>query len=277
MLGYSIEHSYPITIIIPLGNRKDVLEDCIKSAEWADEVLIVDSFSTDGSFQIAKKYNVRIIQREYNNSAEQKNWAIPQAKHEWVMILDTDERISKDLKIEIINSINNSGKVVGYKIPRVNYFLGRPVMHGGYFPDFQIRLFKRDLGRYDLRKVHSHIQLDGPQGTIRAPIIHYAHQSLDQTLKNLLILMTTWEAEQRKPTIHKSNLWFEITIRPIGAFFLRYFKQGGWRDGLRGLIISMIWAMYVSITYMKVWEQRLNLPEEWWSLSWKDYQSHDNK
>lgn len=262
------EKHFPLTIIIPMGNRKDVLEDCIKSSLWADEVIIVDSYTTDGSYQIAKKYPVRIIQREYDFSAKQKNWAIPQAKNEWVFILDTDERITIQLKNEIIDVISLSTENVGFRVPRLNYFLGKPLLHAGYFPDYQIRLFKREFGLYDLRKVHAHVLLNGPKGTLNSPIIHYAHQSIDQTIRNLLILMTTWESEQRKET-KKIGLWLQITFRPVAAFLLRYVRQGGWRDGYRGLVISLIWAMYVSMTYMKIWEKDLNLPDSWWNEDWQ--------
>ena len=264
MSNLNREETNKITIIIPTGNRVNVIEDSIKSALWADEVLVVDSFSTDGSFNIADKYADRVIQRKYINSAEQKNWAIPQAKNKWVFILDTDERISEDLREEIKIAINSNAEFVGYKVPRINYFLGKPMMHGGYYPDYQIRLFKRDYGKYDLRKVHAHVLLDGPQGTLGQSIIHYAHRSIDQTLKNLLILMTGWEAEQRDDSTVQKGIWFQILFRPVAAFFTRYVIKAGWRDGIRGLIYSIIWAMYISITYMKIWERRLNLPPKWW-------------
>lgn len=260
----------PISVIVPSGNRKDLIEDCLKSVSWADEIIVVDSFSNDGSIEIAKRYATKIIQHEYIFSALQKNWAIPQAKNEWVFILDTDERISKGLRTEIFDTLRtNSSEIVGYRIPRINYFLGKPIMHGGYYPDYQIRLFRRDFGRYDLRKVHAHVNLQGECGTLKSPIIHYAHQSIDQSLKNLLILMTSWEAEEREIKTKNKGLWFQIVFRPIGAFFLRYIKEGGWKDGYRGLVLSYIWSMYVAVTYMKIWEKRLNIPDSWWIENWE--------
>jgi glycosyltransferase involved in cell wall biosynthesis len=266
----------PLTVIVPAGNRKDVIEDCLRSARWADELLVVDSYTTDGTLEIAQKYADRIIQNGYNFSAEQKNWAIPQASHEWVMILDTDERISPQLREEILSIISSGGACNGYRIPRLNYFLGKPVLHTGYYPDYQLRLFKRDHGRYSLRRVHAHVDLGGSMGTLHSPIIHYAHQTIDQTLKNLLILMTTWEGEQRREKVANRGIWLHIVFRPIAAFLLRYVWQGGWRDGYRGLILSVIWGMYVSIAYMKIWESNLDLAAQWWEKDWEQYNAKES-
>lgn len=264
-----------LTVIVPAGNRRDLIEDCLKSVAWADELLVVDSFSDDGTFELAQQVADRVLRHEYVNSALQKNWAIPQAAHEWVLILDTDERVTAELRQEIQQILAGDLSFAGYKIPRINYFLGEPVIHTGYYPDYQTRLFRRDSGRYELRQVHAHVLLDGPLGTLESPLVHYAHQSLDQTLRNLLILMTTWEAEQRiRETARagrsaKRMQWPELLLRPAAAFALRFFKQSGWRDGMRGLVLSLIWAMYVAITYMKVWENSLELPPGWWHSDWQ--------
>lgn len=254
----------PLTIIIPTGNRIDVIEDALKSARWADELLVVDSFSSDGTYELAQSYADRVLRHEYVNSALQKNWIIPQAAHEWVMILDTDERVTATLRAEICAVLQSVPPHAGYRIPRVNHMLGRELRYGGYYPDYQIRLFRRDQARYELREVHAHVLLDGSCGTLQSPLVHYAHRSLDQTIGNLLLLMTSWEAQHRAPQTGDRRLWLDMLLRPPAAFLLRYFRKGAWRDGRHGLVMSLIWAMYVAVTYMKIWEGRLNLPANWW-------------
>lgn len=259
--------SPPLTVIVPTGNRLDTIEDCLKSVRWADELLVIDSNTTDGTYELAKKYADRVLRHEYGFSALQKNWAIPQARCDWVLIVDTDERVSAQLQNEIRSVIQDQQSPLhGYKLPRINYILGRPVMHTGYYPDYQLRLFMRDYGRYDLRRVHAHLNLDGSFGFLKTPLIHYAHRTMDQTLQNLLIQMTTWESEQRSS--QPRLFWFNMTARPLGAFVLRYFRQGGWRDGYHGLVVSLLWSMYVSITYMKIWEKDLGLDKTWWVDDW---------
>lgn len=267
----------PITVIVPTGNRLDTIEDCLKSVRWADEVLVVDSFSNDGTYELALKYADRVLRHEYGYSALQKNWAIPHAKYDWVFIVDTDERVTEDLQREILGILSKETLYQGYLIPRINFFLGKPIIQGGYYPDYQLRLFMRDHGRYDLRRVHAHIILDGKCGSLKSPIVHYAHRNIDQTAQNLLILMTSWEAEQREIISCKKTskvslpLWVNIIFRPVAAFFLRYFRQGGWRDGYHGLVVSLFWSMYTAITYIKIWESRLGLGKEWWKENWTEY------
>jgi glycosyltransferase involved in cell wall biosynthesis len=269
-------HRAPLTVIVPTGDRADVIADCLRSVAWADELMVVDSFSSDGTLEIARRYADRVLRHAYVNSALQKNWAIPQAAHRWVMIVDTDERVPQALREEIEGVLQEPGDHAGYRIPRVNLVLGEPVRGASYYPDYQIRLFRRDRARYQLRQVHAHVLLDGPCGTLVSPLLHYAHRSLDQTLRNLLILMTTWEAEHREQRALEAGreptwaLPVNLLLRPLGAFGLRYVRQGGWRDGYRGLIVSLIWAMYVMITYMKVWERSLELPEQWWVRDWQE-------
>ncbi len=261
-----------ITVIVPTGNRRDVIEDCLKSVRWADEVIVIDSFSTDGTLEIANRYADMILQNEYGFSAKQKNWAIPQAANEWILLVDTDERVTENLKEEIIQKLQAKPICVGYRIARENYVLGALVKGAGYFPDYQIRLFKRDHAHYELRRVHAHVILDGQCGTLESPLVHYAHRNLDQTIRNLLVQMTTWEAEERIAASPKSTkfLWFQMFFRPLGAFFLRYFWQGGWKSGYHGLAVSILWAIYVGVTYLKIWEKELNLTSAWWEKHWAE-------
>jgi glycosyltransferase involved in cell wall biosynthesis len=264
-----------LSVIVPTGSRDDVIEDCLRSVRWADEVIVVDSYSADQTLEIAGKYADRVLEHEYGFSALQKNWAIPQASHEWVLIVDTDERVPAELRDEIEAILHDPGAHVGYRIPRINIVLGKELRQAGYYPDYQVRLFRRDAARYELRRVHAHVTLDGSCGTLEAPLVHYSSRSLDQTLRNLLITMTTWEAEQRAESARQAGrrpvrrLWFNLLFRPIAAFGLRYFRQGGWRDGYHGLVVSLIWAIYVAITYMKIWELGLRLPDQWWQEDWQ--------
>jgi glycosyltransferase involved in cell wall biosynthesis len=263
----------PVTVIVPTGDREDVIEDCLQSAAWAEELIVVDSFSTDRTLEIAQRYATRILRHEYGYSALQKNWAIPQASHEWVMILDTDERITSNLRQEIDDVLAAAPEAVGYRIPRLNLSLGKPILRAGYHPDYQVRLFKRDHGRYSPRRVHAHVVLDGPCGVLANPIVHYAHRSLDQTISNLLVRMTAWESDERRqaqanhPTL-LGGIVPGLLIRPPVAFLLRYVGQAGWRDGMHGFSLSLLWSMYVALTYLRTWESTLQLPPLWWVEDW---------
>jgi glycosyltransferase involved in cell wall biosynthesis len=258
----------PITALIPTGNSADVIRDCIESVRWADEILVCDSFSTDGTLEICREYGCRIIQHPYINSATQKNWAIPQATHPWILLIDTDERVTPALRDEIERTLRDPGDRRGFRIPRFNLAWGQPLRHGGYAPDYQLRLFGRDHARYQERQVHAHMVVDGAQGTLHNPFVHYAHRSLTQTLSNLLVRMTPWEAQARIARGERFSVW-HLLLRPPAAFALRYIKQRGYRDGVRGLVMAVIWSCYVALTYLQMWEIEQQVAPRWWQEHWQ--------
>lgn len=243
----------PLSVLIPCGNSFDVLEDCLKSVIWADEVVVVDSYSTDGSLAIAERYATRILQHEYVDSATQKNWAISQVSNDWLLIVDTDERVSPDLRNEIQNALAEPGQFVGFRIPRLNHAWGTALRHGGNYPDYQLRLFRKDRGCYQARRVHAHVVLNGPCGTMAHPLIHFGQRSLDQVVNHLLGQFATWEAEERLDQGARFSRWAAAS-RPFAAFLYRFFWLRGFLDGVPGLLMAGCWAAYVFVAYGKMWE-----------------------
>lgn len=258
------ESQLPLTIIVTTGNARDVIEDCLRSARWAGELLVVDSFSTDGTLEIARQYTDRILQRPFTAPQEQKNWAVSQARNPWVFILDPDERITTQLRAEVESALQSNSTLVGYRVPRLNYVLGEPLRIAAYFPDYQLRLFRRDAPRRPSQRVHGQDVFDGLVAALNAPLIHYAHRTVHQSMSTLLFGWAPLEAAERS----SKGLGFNLLFRPFVAFALRYFVRGGWRAGLRGLAVSWLWAMYVASTYIYMWERGLGLPAEWWKADW---------
>lgn len=246
----------PLSVFVPCGNSHDVIEDCLQSVSWADELVVVDSFSTDGTLAIAERYATRILRNEYIDSATQKNWAIPQVAHDWVLIVDTDERVTSELRSEIERALTDSGEMVGFRIPRLNHAWGRPLYHGGNYPDYQLRFFRKECGRYQQRRVHAHVILDGPCGTLGNHLLHYGQRSMTQVIHHLLEQFTIWEAEER---IDKGARFTarSALLRPPAAFLYRYVYQRGFLDGVPGLIMAGFWAMYVFLSFARIWEIEL--------------------
>jgi glycosyltransferase involved in cell wall biosynthesis len=245
--------SEKLSVLIPCGNSADVIQDCLESVTWADEIVIVDSFSTDGTLHIARRYTDRILQHEYIDSATQKNWAIPQVTYDWVLIVDTDERVTLALRQEIQTLLADPGENDGFKIPRLNHAWGAPLRFGGNFPDYQLRLFRKDKGRYQSRRVHAHVILDGPCGVIQNPLLHFGQRSMGQVIHHFLGDFTTWEAEERlRQGKHFSPL--QAFARTAAAFLYRFVYLQGFRDGIPGFLWSGIMATYVFLTYAKMWE-----------------------
>jgi len=245
-----------ITVVIPCYNNEDLIEECLKSVQWADEILICDSFSTDKTLAIAKTYTDKIIQHTYVNAARQKNWAIPQASNQWILIVDSDERISEELKKEIQDTIKNSSNYNGFKIPRANFSFGRHLKHGGYWPDWQLRLFKKHKGKYKTREVHEHMLIEGEVGCLKNAINHFPDRGVAQIVEKFFLRYAKLEAKERLKK-ESSNL-LKLVFFPALLFIKRYILKRGFLDGVRGFIAAFLWSIYIFLTYLYMWRWKEN-------------------
>ena len=176
----------PVSVIVTTYNEARNIEDCLESVLWADEILVVDSYSTDATVELAREYPVELLQREYFGSAAQKNWSMDQVKHNWVLILDADERVPEELAREILSLAIEGPKFNGYYIRRRNILLDRTIRHSGWSTDKVIRFFDKSKGRYPNRRVHTDLDISGPIPTLRNPLVHYTYRDFDQYFEKLL-------------------------------------------------------------------------------------------
>ena len=241
-----------LTAIIPTFNEAMHIKPAIESVLFADEILILDSFSTDKTLEIAREFPVKIIQREYQYSASQKNWAIPQATHEWVFILDADERITPGLKEEITAILKNPPEdIAGFWVYRKNHFLGQPIKHSGWKNDKVIRLFKRDVCRYENKHVHAEIQTQYKLGFLSQKLEHFSFTSFNQYI-NKLNKYALWQAKDYDATTGKLTA-YHFVLKPAWRFFKHYIIQQGFRDGTAGFIISSLQSYAVKMRYVQLW------------------------
>lgn len=246
-----------LTAIIPTGNEIHNIKDAIASVDFADEILVVDSFSTDGTFDIAKEHATRVIQREYQYSASQKNWAIPQAKNEWVLLIDADERVTPELKTEIQEILNNPPKdIVAFWIGRNNHFMGERVKYSGWKNDKVIRLFKRDFCKYEDKHVHAEIIANGKVGFLNNKLYHNTYVSFDKYLEKMN-RYAWWQAKDYDKKTGKLTPYHFI-VKPFWGFVKHYIVQSGFRDGVVGLTIGYIQGYVIFMRYVKLWLLRRN-------------------
>ncbi len=240
-----------LSVIVPTYNEESNIGECLESVKWADEVFVVDSFSTDSTIDIASGFTERIVQHEYINSAAQKNWAIPQATHEWVMIVDSDERVTNELKDEILTILSSEKPMDGYYIPRTNKFLGKDVKYGGWGKksDYNLRLFRRDLGRYEEKHVHADVILDGKAGYIKASFVHNSYPDLAKYIEKLN-RYTDWAA---KDLVKKGKpiTLSHLLLGPLATFIKMYLIKLGFLDGYHGFLLATLSAFYVYTKYVK--------------------------
>jgi glycosyltransferase involved in cell wall biosynthesis len=242
-----------ISILLPTFNNAASVRETLESVKWADEILVVDSFSTDSTLEICTEYSARIIQHEYINSAKQKNWALPKCANEWVLQIDTDEVLEPGAPEEIEQALNSiEPQVEAFRLPRKNHVLGRWVRRAGIYPDYQTRLFRRDAGRWTEREVHAHVDVAGETRTLQHHILHFGMPNISKQLRNL-DRYTRYEADElRKQGV--SFGWTRATIRPCLVFAKRYIWDRGFLEGWRGFIVCAYLAIYSFLTQAKLWE-----------------------
>lgn len=241
-----------LTAIIPTGNEIHNIEEVIASVDFADEILVVDSFSTDGTYEKAQNLTTKVIRREYEYSASQKNWAIPQAKHDWILLVDADERVTPELKTEIQNILaKESIKETAFWIGRMNHFMGERVNYSGWRNDKVIRLFKRDYCKYQDKHVHAEIIVDGEIGKLKNKFYHNTYTTFDNYLEKMN-RYATWQAkdyDKKTGTLTP----YHFIIKPFWGFFKHYIIQSGFRDGVVGLTIGYLQGYVVFMRYAKLW------------------------
>lgn len=256
----------PLSILVPTYNEEACIRDCMKSIEWADEIFVVDSFSTDRTLDICREYTDRIVQHEYINSAAQKNWAIPQTTHKWVMIVDSDERVSEELRGSILDALEHPKGCDGFYVRRESFFLDKLIRHGGWERDYVLRLFDKERGRYQDREVHACVEVDGRAGYLDGTLYHYTYTSLDQYFEKFL-RYTRWSANDLKAAGRRPS-WVNIAVRPWMRFLKMYVLRGGFLDGKHGLVLSWLAAFSVFTKYARLWEKAVEShPEELLSKS----------
>lgn len=256
----------PISVLLPTYNSAETVRDALESLKWADEILVVDSFSTDRTLEICREYGARILQHEYVNSAKQKNWAVSQCAHDWVLQIDTDEILEPGLREEIEAALAAApAEVHALKIPRKNHILGKWVKYGGIYPDYQTRVFRRDRGRWSDREVHAHIQVPGQIGVLTRHVLHYNMPNISKQLRNL-DRYARYEADELRKQ-GKRFRWWNLLFRPPAAFVYQYVFLQGFRSGYRGLLYAFLTTSYLFWKHAKLWEvEELGLdrsPKKW--------------
>jgi len=244
-----------VSVIITTFNEEINVADCIESVMWADEILLVDSFSTDRTVEIAGRYPIQILQREYFGSAAQKNWALDRVAHDWVLIIDADERVPEPLAREILTVLATQPAVQGFYIRRENVFIDHVIRHSGWSTDKVVRLFRRDKGRYPNRRVHADLEIEGPVPVLRHPFLHHTFRTFDQYFPKFLNY-AEWGAAQAFRDGRRAGL-AELVFRPWWRFLRTWVLQAGFLDGMHGFVLCSLQAFGVFLKYARLWEYRI--------------------
>lgn len=246
-----------VSAIITTFNEEANIAACIESLTWCDEILVVDSFSTDRTPEISRGYEkVRFLQRTYYGSASQKNWAMDQVEHDWILIFDADERCTPALQKEIEKLLTKGPDHDAYTIKRRVYFLGKQIRFSGWQHDRVVRLVRTGSARYPNRRVHADMVTRGPAPVLRHPMEHYMAETLDEYIPRIM-KYSIWGAAQGWKEGKKSGV-AEVFGRSVWRFFRTYVIQGGIFDGMHGLVFCMLQAFGTYQKWAILWGWRKN-------------------
>jgi glycosyltransferase involved in cell wall biosynthesis len=238
-------------VLVTTYNEERNLERCLRSVAWADHVYVVDSFSTDGTLEIAERWAQRVDRHEYVSAARQKNWALERMEQEWILILDADEEVTPELREEILEELR-APRHEGYWIRRRNHYLGRPIRHAGWSRDRVLRLLRRDAGRYDDRMVHEEITLRSRPGTLRHPLVHHPYADLASHLEKIQRYSDRGALDLVREGARLPLL--KTFLHPPARFLRMYVLQAGFLDGIEGFVLCLLSSYAVFYKYAKTWE-----------------------
>ena len=247
-----------LSVVISAFNEEKNIKDCLESVKWAEEIIFVDNTSQDKTVSIAKKYTEKIFIVPNNLMLNiNKNFGFEKAGGEWVLSLDADERVIPELAKEILLAIEQSSNraINGYWIPRKNIIFGKWIKNQMWWPDEQLRLFRKGKGRFPENHVHEYVEIAGPAGHLINPILHFNYTSVSQFLYKMDKIYTENEAEVFLKSGKKIS-WIESIRWPVADFLKTFFAQEGYKDGLHGLVLSLLQAFYAEIVFAKVWEKQ---------------------
>jgi glycosyltransferase involved in cell wall biosynthesis len=240
-----------LSVAVITLNEERNLDRCLASVRWVDEIVVVDSGSTDGTAAIAQRYGAHVTTRPFTNYGEQKNAALALATCDWVLSLDADEEVSPDLGAEIRQAISDPGDHVAYYLPRLDHTFGRWLHHGLSWPQDKVRLIRRGCGQWR-GAVHELLIPDGPVGRLRQPILHHHYESISQFVQRT-DRYTSMEAETWRAAGVQPSLW-KIVLYPPGLFLYAYVWRLGALDGVQGFVLAMLLAYYTFLKRVKLWE-----------------------
>lgn len=247
-------NSIVLTGLVITRNEERSIRDCLNSLKWVDEIIVVDAESEDATVEYAKEFTEHVFIKPWAGFGPQKNFAIEQARGVWILIVDADERVTDDLMDTIRGLIRSGPKshIAGYRIPRRNYFYGRWMQYGGMFPDLQVRLFRKDRGRYDDTLLHEHLVLHGDIEQLKTCLDHYSVPTIQHHVRKM-IQYTSLGAQEKLKTI-RTITYRNLLGHHAGTMLKTLVLRRGWNDGVHGCVAAMFAGFYTFVKYAKAYE-----------------------
>ena len=252
-------HLVKISACIITFNEEKNIGEAIKSVAWADEILVIDSNSTDKTREIAKSLNVKVILQEWLGFSKQKQLAVDNAKYDWILSIDADERVSKELETEILQlkTLPENNLADGYKLPRLSFYMNCPVRHGGWYPDWQLRLFNRRKGKWKDVLIHESVEMqkDARVEKLKGDLLHHSVENFSYHHRLIGERYAPLAAEQMFEQ-GRTTSRLKIATAGFTAFFQTFFLKAGFLDGFAGFCIARFAAHHAFLKHLLLWEKQ---------------------
>jgi glycosyltransferase involved in cell wall biosynthesis len=248
-----------LSVAILTHNEEENIRDCLESVKWVDEIVLVDEKSTDRTVAIAAEYTKNIFMVDHEAMFHKnKQIALKKCTGDWIFQIDADERVTPELKNEILTL--GEGTFSGYWVPRKSKIFGKFLEHTGWYPDYQVKLFRNGKGKYPCKSVHEMIEIEGEIGTLKSDLLHEHYKSVEQFIDRMNRYTTNDAAFINKPVV-----WSDAVRYPLDEFLKRFFYWEGYKDGMHGLTLSFLMALYRLVVFAKLWEKQ-KFKSEYFSL-----------
>lgn len=245
-----------ISVVIISKNEEDKITRCLESVKWADEIIVVDDLSTDRTVEICQKFGIKIISHKLQEDfSQQRNIGIDNATGNWILQMDADEIVPEELRKEIQKAISKNSEFSGFQFRRKNFFLGHFMKYGGFYGPYSLKLFKRGKGRY-VKQLHEELEIEGKVGIIDSDIEHYPFQSIAQSVErtNMYTTIGARLMKDENSLLDEKKIKYNLTIRPLKSFWKMYIKRRAYKDGMYGLLFSILFTFGPMLRWMKYWE-----------------------
>jgi glycosyltransferase involved in cell wall biosynthesis len=251
-----------ISVVLTTLNEERNIDRCLGSVAWADDIVVVDSFSRDATVERALRHTRRVYQHEYPGSSRQVERGIQYASGDWIFVIDADEEVTPELAAEvrtILDTPPGQRAAVGFDVPRKVSAFGKWLVAGGWYPDYQFRLFRKDSYRAEHQEVHGGFAPTGPRGRLSSFLLHYTYETIHDYMAKINDYTSLHVANilREKPGV--SVPWHKLILSPASHFLKMYVSKRGYRDGFHGFVLALLDAVYALLLYAKLWEYGMRL------------------
>jgi glycosyltransferase involved in cell wall biosynthesis len=250
-----------LSVVLVTLNEEKNIDRCLGSVRWADEIVVVDSFSSDRTVELARQYTTKVYQHEYPGTSKQVERGIQYATGDWIFVIDADEEMSDELAAEVKSVLQGDGEIVGYEFIRKPSAFGKWIEHGGWFPDYQFRFFRKDSYYPEHQEIHGGFNTKGRRGRLKGYLYHHTYATIYSYVEKMNEYTSLHVSNKLRDNPAADAHWHDLILSPLSHFLRMFISKKGYKDGFHGFVLALLDATYTLLLYAKLWEYRMRQKE----------------